>query len=175
MSQELDRRSRLAYAVATVAGLGDRLPAPGTTAGSFPAAAVWWGVCTAVPWHAVQMVLTAGAAVAATACGVWASAVEASRRGGVDPGPVVIDEVAGQWLCCALGLMFLTPSGPWELAIFAAGAFFLFRCFDVLKPWPVSRLERLQGGLGIVADDLAAGALAAAVLVVLWRWLGPRG
>jgi phosphatidylglycerophosphatase A len=173
MNQRQGRRTRLAYAIATVAGLGDRLPAPGTTAGSFPAAVVWWGVCAAVPVHRIQLALTTMIAVAAAVCGVWASAAEASRRDGRDPGPVVIDEVAGQWLCCATGLVLLAPDGPYELAIFAAAAFFLFRLFDVLKPWPVNRLEHLAGGLGIVADDLAAGILSGAVLVLLWRWLMP--
>ncbi|VBB42731.1 Phosphatidylglycerophosphatase A [uncultured Desulfatiglans sp.] len=77
-----------------------------------------------------------------------------------DPSPVVIDEVAG-----TLVTLFLVP--PSWLG-WTAG-FFLFRFFDILKPYPIRRLERLRGGLGIVADDLLAGVYARVVLgLILW-------
>ena len=68
-----------------------------------------------------------------------------------DPGPVVIDEIAGILTACA-GL---------KLSIFGGLAVFgLFRLFDILKPFPVGWLDRrLKGGFGIVADDVAAGIL----------------
>jgi phosphatidylglycerophosphatase A len=68
-----------------------------------------------------------------------------------DPGLVVVDEVAGQWV----SLLFL----PFTLGT-AVAAFFLFRLMDVLKPWPARDLEHLPGGVGIVADDIMAGVYA---------------
>ena len=163
--------ARAARLIATVGGLGDRLPAPGTTAGSLPATVLWSAAALVAgsPWQlaAVTALLT----VAAIAVGVWAAGVEEMRRGGSDPGPVVIDEVAGQWLCFLVALPLASPSGAREVALFAGAGFFLFRAFDVLKPWPVRSLERLPGGVGIVADDLAAGAIAGMLLAVGWRLL----
>jgi phosphatidylglycerophosphatase A len=59
-----------------------------------------------------------------------------------------------------------------EVALYAGAGFLLFRAFDVIKPWPVRSLERLPGGIGIVADDLAAGAIAGMLLALGWRLLG---
>jgi phosphatidylglycerophosphatase A len=70
----------------------------------------------------------------------------------------VLDEVAGQWLAL-LPLWPGVPSAPGLL-----GAFALFRLFDILKPWPCRALEALPGGVGIMADDLMAGAYAAGCL-----------
>jgi phosphatidylglycerophosphatase A len=81
-----------------------------------------------------------------------------------DPGPVVLDEVVGQWLALAV-LVAWRPGVP-GLGMLGL-SFLLFRAFDVLKPWPISALERLPGGWGIVADDLAAGLAAALVQVPL--------
>jgi phosphatidylglycerophosphatase A len=167
-----NREGRAARWVATVGGLGDRLPAPGTTAGSFPATVVWWLLAATLGDSWRLLAVTAGLTTAAIASGIWAADVEARRRGREDPGPVVIDEVAGQWLCLAVGLPLASIDGRAALALFGAAGFFLFRAFDVVKPWPVRRLERLPGGIGIVADDLAAGALAGILLAVAWRWLG---
>jgi len=167
-----DAATRAARCIATVGGLGDRLPAPGTTAGSLPATLLWSAPALVLggPWQlgAVTAVLT----VAAIAVGVWAAGVEAARRGGGDPGPVVIDEVAGQWLCFLVALPLVALGSLREVALFAGGGFLLFRVFDVVKPWPVRPLERLPGGIGIVADDLAAGALAGMFLALGWRLLG---
>lgn len=157
--------------VATVGGLGDVVPAPGTTAGSAPAAAVWWILAAALGASWLLTAASVALTVAAVVVGVWASEVEARRRGRSDPGPVVIDEVAGQWLCFAVASPVSTVTGTRALTLFVATGFVLFRIFDVVKPWPVRRLERLRGGLGIVADDLAAGALAGLVLAIAWHFL----
>jgi phosphatidylglycerophosphatase A len=164
-------RLRLARAAATMGGLGDRLPAPGTTAGSLPAAVLWWAACQALPATGARIIATAAALVAATAVGIWAAELEIARRGARDPGPVVIDEVAGLWLTFLAALPFVGPLAPGPLAVFAGAGFLLFRFFDIVKPWPVSSLERFPGGIGVVADDLAAGYLAAICLVVGWRLL----
>jgi phosphatidylglycerophosphatase A len=84
--------------------------------------------------------------------------------GGGDPGAVVIDEVAGQWL--AVVLLRADP-----LAYFLA--FVFFRLFDIAKPWPVGWLDRtLKGGLGIMVDDLMAGLYAGVLGYGLWLWIG---
>jgi phosphatidylglycerophosphatase A len=163
--------ARAARLIATVGGLGERLPAPGTTAGSLPAALLWSVLALLLrkPWQLAAV--TAVLAVAAIAVGVWAAGVEETRRGGNDPGPVVIDEVAGQWLCFLVALPLAALGSVRDVVVFAGGGFLLFRIFDVVKPWPVRPLERLPGGAGIVADDLAAGAIAGIVLALGWRFL----
>jgi phosphatidylglycerophosphatase A len=163
--------ARAARLIATVGGLGDRLPAPGTTAGSLPATALWSALALVLGGHWTLAAVTALLTVAAIAVGVWAAGAEGARRAVGDPGPVVIDEVAGQWLCFLVALPLAVPGGAREVALFAAAGFVLFRVFDVAKPWPVRPLERLPGGIGIVADDLAAGAIAGILLALGWRFL----
>lgn len=158
--------NRVAYHVATVLGLGDRLPAPGTTAGSLPATLGWWLAMVVLVDPVSRLAATVAGTVVVVLVGIWAAGVESERRGAVDPGPVVIDEVAGQWLALLPALLLLEHPTPVSLGVSAAAGFVLFRLFDVAKPWPVRRLERLPGGFGIVADDLAAGVLAALVLAV---------
>lgn len=165
-----DTRSALARHIATTFGLGDRLPAPGTTAGSLPAALLWWGLASALPWPAARLSATTILVMAATVAGIWAGGVEAERRRIADPGPVVVDEVAGQWLTYLLALPYLSLVGWQSLATVVAAGFVLFRLFDIVKPWPVNRLEHLPGGLGIMADDLAAGIYAGIALIVVSRW-----
>ena len=167
-----DHHSRLARVIATAGGLGERLPAPGTTAGSLPAALVWWAVCIALSSPPQRIAVTAVGMVAATAVGIWASEKEAERRGASDPGPIVVDEIAGQWLTYLVALPFLAVASSNQLALFAAAGFVLFRFFDVVKPWPIREAEKLPGGIGIVADDLAAGYFAAFALIVGWKIFG---
>ena len=107
-------------------------------------------------------------ALAVTTLGVWSADVYARERGLKDPQQVVIDESAGfLWACCG---------GPFGWPTLLA-AFVLFRLFDISKPWPVSALEKLPGGWGIVMDDVAAGLIAAALLWLGWglfasHWTG---
>jgi phosphatidylglycerophosphatase A len=162
----------LARAVATFGGLGDRLPAPGTSVGSLPPALVWLGICTAVPNNQFRLAVTAVGLVLFALVGIWSSEIEAARRGMEDPRPIVIDEAAGQWLTFLVALPFIPLLNTPQLAIFAALGFLLFRFFDVVKPWPIRAFEKLPGGIGIVADDLAAGYFAAACLAIGWRLLG---
>ncbi len=72
-----------------------------------------------------------------------------------DPRPVVIDEVCGQWIA-----LFLVPA-TWTNVIIG---FFLFRAFDVVKPFPIRKVERLPRGWGIMADDVLAGVFSAVIL-----------
>ena len=90
----------------------------------------------------------------------------AERVGLKDPGIVVVDEVLGQWVTL-LALPF-TPAT-------AALGFLLFRAMDIVKPWPARDLERLPGGWGIMADDVAAGVyahLALRVGLLVWPVAG---
>jgi phosphatidylglycerophosphatase A len=153
-------------------GLGDILPAAGTTAGSLPAGIIWWtlAVTEIHPWR--LLAATAGLVVAAIAAGVWASEIEASRRGKEDPQAIVIDEVAGQWLTYLVALPFVAVGDGFGLLVFAGAGFLLFRVFDVAKPWPVRRFEQIPGGAGIVADDLAAALFAGTILAVGWHFFG---
>ena len=79
--------------------------------------------------------------------GTWASTI-AERRLGIDPAPVVIDEVVGMLI--TLAFMDLSAFGVFI-------GFLVFRVLDIVKPWPADRFERLPGGLGIMADDAMAG------------------
>ena len=159
----------LARAVATFGGLGDRLPAPGTTVGSLPPALLWLGICAAVPTLQARIAVTAVGLVAFALVGIWSSEIEAERRQESDPRPIVVDEAAGQWLTYLVALPFLPLLTTTQLAIFAAAGFLLFRFFDVVKVWPIKAFEKLPGGIGIVADDLAAGYFAAACLIIGWK------
>jgi len=159
-------RGGLARALATVGGLGDLLPAPGTTVGSLAGLLLYWGAGRLLP-QPFWVVALGGLAVLLP-LSVWACGAEAARRREGDPGPVVLDEVAGQWL--ALAVVALAQGKAPRLPELAA-SFVLFRVLDVTKPWPIRTLERLPGGWGIVADDLAAalaaGALALGVLALV--------
>lgn len=126
--------------------------APGT-AGSLAALAIAWALheYAGVPAWAL-----AAMAAALAIPGTWAADVTAGEAGLKDPGLVVVDEVVGQWLTLAGATQLNWKS-------WVAG-FVLFRLFDIWKPPPVRQLERLPGGVGIVADDAMAGVYGAAVL-----------
>ena len=159
-------KAGVARALATVGGLGDILPAPGTTVGSLAGVALYWAAAAVWPAMVTPVALVGLALLLPVS--VWACGEEARRRGIEDPHPVVLDEVAGQWLTLAVvALASSRQPGLRELGV----AFLLFRVFDVLKPWPIRRLERLPGGWGIVADDLAAGVAAGVVQLAILRFV----
>jgi phosphatidylglycerophosphatase A len=144
--------------LATWFGCGLARFAPGT-AGSLAALP-----CAAGLWLLGGAWLLGTAVALVFLAGLWASARYAGAMGGGDPGAVVIDEVAGQWLA-----VVLLPADP--LAYFLA--FVFFRLFDIAKPWPVGWLDRtLKGGLGIMVDDLMAGLYAGVLGYGLWLWIG---
>jgi len=119
------------------------------------------------PWY-VFLAVELWVITAVTLVGIWAASRTEKLAGRKDPGKVVIDEVAGQMIAL---LPVLPGLDPGWIAI--TSAFLLFRLFDIIKPYPARRLESLQAGLGIMADDLVAGAYAAVAvsLIVIIRWL----
>lgn len=146
--------------LASLWGVGHLRPAPGT-----------WGSLVALAPGAALLALggplLVGAAALALAWAGWraVSALPADTQAN-DAGWIVVDEAAGQWLALA-GLATLSLTG-------LAAAFLLFRALDILKPWPVSWADRRKDALGIMLDDLVAGALAGAIILGL-RHLVPEG
>lgn len=143
---------------ATVFGIG-RIPyAPGTAASLV-------AVLIALPvlWYGGWIAMAA-LTLAATGFGVWVSDGYGVETDTADPSDCVIDEFAGQWLACTLMGLAGPPEDAGAMAFRFAAAFLLFRLFDIAKPWPVDRAERLRGGLGIMADDIVAGLIAGGVV-----------
>lgn len=134
--------------LATVFGLGLVPLAPGT-AGSLAAVLFYKAALHALAWPVYLLLV-----VVLFGVGAAAAARHAAELGRPDPGRIVVDEVCGQLVACA----FLPAS--W---IAVAVVFALFRFFDIIKPWPIRKLEGLPGGWGIMADDVGAGLAAAAL------------
>jgi phosphatidylglycerophosphatase A len=149
--------TRLGVFVATVAYCGYFPIAPGTVgsaAGLVVYALVWW---------AQSRVLESGLILGLFAVGIWASTAAERYFGDTDPGPIVIDEVVGMLITLA----FISVGRSAALA-----GFVLFRIFDVFKPYPAGRFERLHGGLGVMSDDAMAGVYANLSLRLL-MWMLP--
>ena len=148
---------RAGLVLATWGGCGYSPVAPGT-AGSVAAVLIGYGLVQEAgfspPWLGAL-----AAALWWPAC--WASDVAANHFSREDPPQVVVDEVVGQWIA-------LSAAAPGNWLHWLA-AFLLFRFFDILKPFPIRRLEQLPGGAGVVADDAGAGLYGMIILVVL-RW-----
>lgn len=149
--------------VATFFYVGLLKPAPGTW-GSLAALPVFWLL------HVLGGPLLCVVGVAlAYALGHWATSVETAREGLEDPGWIVIDEVAGQWVAL-LPLSFgaahvdmaVTALWPGWIAGFA-----LFRLFDIWKPGPVGWADRMGNATGVMLDDVIAGLMAAVCVVLL--------
>lgn len=140
--------NRLAWLVGT--GLGSGLaPIAPATAGSLLALAIYYFS----PLNGGSLGLYALIGIGFLV-GLWAtgSLVSATDQ---DPKRAVWDEFVGIWVTCLL----LPKTLPWMVA-----AFLCFRVLDILKPWPIRRLERLPGGWGIMSDDLLAGVYGAVLL-----------
>lgn len=148
-----------AFLTATFFGIGTLGPGPGTW-GSAAAVLIWWGVAHALALK-MQPAALAILATVAVIVGIPAATRTARAAGKEDPGFVVIDEVAGQWIA----LLFVPVAWKTLLA-----GFILFRAFDIVKPPPVRQLERLPEGTGIVIDDVAAGVYALIVMQLLLRF-----
>jgi phosphatidylglycerophosphatase A len=133
---------RLGLFIATCGYLGYVPVAPGTfgsAAGLVVFAAVRWSGSPALELAVIILLF---------AVGVWSANAAERHFGGVDPAPVILDEVVGMLITLAFLPVNITG---------AVVGFLLFRLFDVVKPWPANRLEALHGGLGVMADDAMAG------------------
>jgi len=159
-----------------------RLAASGFGLGWLPLAPGSWGslppaIIFALLSHfkaSSPMIIVVMAALAAAGSIVCVKCAPASiaATGDADPSEVVADEIAGQAITFIFAGAFVTAGTPmvWGLTL---GGFFLFRIFDVIKPCPARRLEKLPRGWGILADDIVAGLYAGLSLVIclrLWRW-----
>jgi phosphatidylglycerophosphatase A len=140
-------RPLFALAVATALGAGYAPFAPGTFGSAV--GMLLWLVLPSSTWVQGIVILVI------VVVGAWSGSVAERHLGRTDPGQVVVDEVAGM-----LVTLFFVPVG-WAGAL---GAFLLFRIADIVKPFPANRLERLPGGIGIMADDIMAGVYANLVL-----------
>jgi phosphatidylglycerophosphatase A len=145
----------LAKGLATVLGAGFFPVAPGTFASLLAALGFKFVFSGFSPIPYASLV------TGVILLGIWASSRTARHIGQKDPRRVVIDEVAGQLVALAAA-----PAG-WA---WVAAGFVFFRLFDILKPFPIRRLENLPGGWGIMADDVLAG-LYAALLLQAWLWV----
>jgi phosphatidylglycerophosphatase A len=140
--------TRLAVFLAT-AGYSGYFPiAPGTVG-----SAVGLLVYAAIRWvqSPVLAIVEVLVILFLFAVGVWAGTAAERYFGGIDPGPIVLDEVVGMLM--TLAFIPVGLSG-------ALTGFILFRIFDVIKPFPARRFEALHGGLGVMADDAMAAIYA---------------
>ena len=150
-------KDSLGRAIGLGFGAGLSPVAPGTV-GSLAALVIYYLISIPLSGSASETYLLAGLLVGLIVVGfpvgVWATGLLVTAQE-PDPGQAVWDEFVGMWITCLL----LPREGLWLTA-----AFFCFRFFDIVKPWPARRLERLPGGWGIMADDLAAGLYGAVLL-----------
>ena len=155
-------RTIWAWTVATFFGAGLGKPGPGTW-GSVAAVLLW--AAAGIGFHGspqILLILLLAGIVLSIVLGVPAATIAARESGRHDPGFVVIDEVAGQWIT-----LLFSPA-DWRHGLIAL---ILFRLFDITKPFPIRRLERLPEGWGIVFDDVAAGLYALGVASLLRLWI----
>jgi len=146
--------------ISTWFGAGLMARAPGT-----------WGSLAALPFAWVLHEFGGPIALACAAVilyfpGVWAANGYMAGSGEHDPGPVVVDEVVGQWLVLAV-----IPAPDFVLYVLG---FALFRLFDILKPWPISWADQnIAGGHGVMFDDVLAGVAGAVALIAIQVYIWP--
>ncbi len=147
---KLNSLDRMAWLLATGFGVGLLPKAPGTFGSLLGPLLVW-------SWQQLQRPIYESvlALIGAFLIGVAAADRTSKRASLKDPGFIVCDETV------AFCLVFVATTVTWPTAILG---FVWFRLFDIWKPWPIPRLERLPGGWGIMADDLLAGVYAALAL-----------
>lgn len=134
--------------IATMGGIGRLKPAPGT-----------WGSLVVLPLVLLGPIAALLLALLVTLIGFFAVQEVLRDAPDQDPGWIVVDEAAGMLLALA-GLS--VDASLWGVLI----AFGLFRVFDIFKPWPVSWADQQKGAFGVMLDDIVAGALAAAALML---------
>lgn len=152
-------------------GLGYLPIAPGTW-GSLPPALVFGLMCHfGAPSALTLIVMVVLACVGSFICVKFAPAVIAAT-GKSDPREVVADELAGQAITfLAVPFLFTEEISAGQVWFTAIIGFLVFRIFDIVKPWPIRKLEKFPQGWGVLADDLMAGIYGSVVLafcVRLW-------
>jgi phosphatidylglycerophosphatase A len=151
----------LALSIATC-GVGYLPLAPGTF-GSLVGVGIFLLLARAISGNALVVVVLV-AIVAVTCAGTWAATRTEQLSGRKDPGKVVVDEVAGQFIA----LFPLTLFARWS-TVAVIVSFILFRFFDIVKPYPANRLQELNGGAGVMLDDLVAGVYCAIIVSIFLR------
>lgn len=148
--------------IATWFGAGFMCPGPGT-----------WGSAAAIPFLLILYKFQGldgvwVGLITITAFGFWASTLFDKATGGHDNKMIVVDEVVGQWLAL-LPMLYLSGM---NVTLTLLG-FIFFRFFDILKPWPISWLDKRCGGaMGVMVDDILAGIAAAALLTGYIQYVG---
>ena len=133
--------------------------APGTV-GALVAIIIWTVLFYVIPFNTL-LIVTSLLIVLFTAAGIW-SADKMESEWGKDPSKVVIDEMVGVWIA-----LLAVPDGNIWYILFD---FLLFRFFDIFKPLGIRKMEQLDGGIGVMADDILAGIYSFLLLMGL-RWL----
>ena len=133
--------------------------APGT-AGALVAVIIWTVLFYVIPFN-ILLVVTSLLIVLFTAAGIW-SADKLESEWGKDPSKVVVDEMVGVWIA----LLAVPVGNVWYILF----AFLLFRFFDIFKPLGIRKMEQLEGGIGVMADDILAGIYSFFLLMGV-RWL----
>lgn len=162
-------------ALATMFGVGRSPFAPGT-AGSLVAALL---AAALLQLPHGWILLIAGSVLFSLLGTVAAESYMRTHGGEHDPGAIVIDELAGQWLTYAVWYLWIVGITAQEAdftmlqvdadPLYLIAGFFLFRFFDILKPWPISLADRkIKGGFGVMFDDILAGFAAGSVLYLFY-------
>jgi phosphatidylglycerophosphatase A len=165
----------LAVRLATGLGLGYLPWAPGT-AGSLAAVVLFVPFRYGLQHASLQFGYLFVLVVLALAA-MWSAEESLPHWRSPDPRPIVIDEILGQWLTFGGLVLAHTLNAADQVAgagwKYLLAGFILFRAFDVMKPFPIRRSERLPGAGGVLVDDVIAGLYAALVLLLLVRtgWL----
>jgi phosphatidylglycerophosphatase A len=155
------KKTLWADAIATFFGAGLLKPGPGTW-GSIAAVLLWAAFAWLAHPSPTSLLIALLIGIALTLVfGIPAATIVERESGRHDPQFIVIDEVAGQWIT-----LLFSPA-DWRHGLIAL---VLFRLFDIVKPFPVRRLERLPAGWGIVFDDVAAGLYALGIASLLRIW-----
>lgn len=153
-------QTKTAFILGTWFGSG-KAPVASGTFGSLAALPFAWGIMMTGGWPCLLV-----SALVVYFIGVWAAGIIMRETGIEDPGQVVIDEVAGQWLA-----LLTTPLDPIGFLI----AFGFFRFFDILKPWPACWADsKLHSATGVMLDDVFAGIYALICATLIMHFFMPE-
>ena len=142
--------------IATCFKVGYLPLAPGTW-GSVFAILLWWAFLKNVNIYIFVILI-----IFSFLIGIVASNIVIDQRGDADPSYIIIDELVGQWLA----LLFI-PQEYFYIVI----SFISFRFFDIIKPWPISLIEKLPKGLGVMSDDFIAGLITLVLIQIMHIYL----